>query len=33
MFYDPLGQRMIVGAVVLQIIGALVIKKIINVEY
>jgi tight adherence protein B len=33
MFYDPLGQRMIVGALVLQIIGALVIRKIINVEY
>ena len=33
MFYDPLGQRMIVGAIVLQIIGTLIIRKIINVEY
>jgi tight adherence protein B len=33
MFYDPLGQRMIVGALVLQIIGSFVIRKIINVEY
>ena len=33
MFYDPLGQRMIVGALVLEVIGAFVIRKIINVEY
>jgi tight adherence protein B len=33
MFYDPLGQRMIIGAVVMEIIGAFVIRKIINVEY
>jgi tight adherence protein B len=33
MFYDPLGQRMIIGAAVLQVIGALIIRKIINVEY
>lgn len=33
MFYDPLGQRMLVGAVVLQIIGTLIMRKIINVEY
>jgi tight adherence protein B len=33
MFGDPLGIQMIVGAIVLQIIGTLIIKKIINVEY
>jgi tight adherence protein B len=33
MFYDPLGQRMIVGALALEVIGAFVIRKIINVEY
>jgi tight adherence protein B len=33
MFYDPLGQRMLVGAIVLQIIGTLIMRKIINVEY
>ena len=33
MFYDPLGQRMIVGAMGLEVIGAFIIRKIINVEY
>ena len=33
MFYDPLGQRMLVGAIVLQIIGTLIMRKIVNVEY
>jgi tight adherence protein B len=33
MFGDPLGIQMIVGAIVLQIIGTLIIRKIINVEY
>src|SRR3970040_522622 len=33
MFYDPLGQRMLVGALVLQIVGTLIMRKIINVEY
>jgi tight adherence protein B len=33
MFSDPLGIQMIVGAIVLQIIGTLIIRKIINVEY
>jgi tight adherence protein B len=33
MFYDPLGQRMLVGAAVLQVIGTLIMRKIINVEY
>jgi tight adherence protein B len=30
---DPLGQRMIAAAVVLQVVGTLVIRKIVNVEY
>jgi len=33
MFGDPLGQNMLIGAGVLQVIGALIIRKIINVEY
>jgi tight adherence protein B len=33
LFTDPLGIRMIVGAIVLQIVGTLVIRKLINVEY
>ena len=33
MFGDPLGHQMLMGAVVLQIIGALAIRKIVNVEY
>ncbi|MGH9256405.1 MAG: type II secretion system F family protein [Vicinamibacterales bacterium] len=33
MFYDPLGQQMMVVAIVLQIIGTLIMRKIINVEY
>jgi len=33
MFGDPLGQQMLIGAVVLQIIGTLVIRRIVDVEY
>jgi tight adherence protein B len=33
MFGDPLGIQMIAGAIVLQIIGTLIIRKIVNVEY
>ena len=33
MFYTPLGQQMIIAAVVLQVIGTLIMRKIINVEY
>jgi tight adherence protein B len=33
MLYHPLGQQMLMGAVVLQVIGALIMRKIINVEY
>jgi tight adherence protein B len=33
-FYtDPLGIRMLVGAAVMQIIGTLIIRKIVNIEY
>ena len=30
---DPLGIRMLIGAAVLQIVGGIIIKKIVNVEY
>ena len=30
---DPLGIRMIVAAAVMQVIGALIIRKIVNIEY
>jgi tight adherence protein B len=33
MFYDPIGQQMMVAAIVLQIVGTLIMRKIINVEY
>jgi tight adherence protein B len=33
MFGDPLGIQMLVGALVLQIVGALIIRKIVDVEY
>ena len=33
MVEDPLGIRMIVGAVAMQIIGTLLIRKLVNIEY
>jgi tight adherence protein B len=30
---DPLGVQMIIGAIVLQVIGTLVIRKLVNIEY
>jgi len=33
MLNEPFGVQLIVGAVVLQTVGALVIRKIVNVEY
>ena len=33
MLADPLGIQMIVGAIVLQVVGALIIRKIVNIEY
>ncbi len=32
LFEHPLGQRMMMVAVVLQIVGALIIKKIVNIK-
>jgi tight adherence protein B len=33
-FYtDPLGIRMIVGALIMQVIGVFLIKKIVTIEY
>jgi tight adherence protein B len=33
MFGDPLGQQMLIGGFVLQVIGTFIIRKIVNVEY
>ncbi len=30
---DPLGVQMVMAAVVLQIVGVLIIRRIVNVEY
>jgi tight adherence protein B len=30
---DPIGQKMIVGAIVLQVVGTLIIRKLVNIEY
>jgi tight adherence protein B len=32
LFTDPLGRQMLIGAIVLQLLGAIVIKKIINIK-
>ncbi|MCE9547163.1 MAG: secretion protein, partial [Planctomycetia bacterium] len=32
LFTDPLGKKMLLGAVVLQVLGALVIRKIVNIK-
>jgi len=32
LFEDPMGQQMLIGAAILQIIGALVIRKIVNIK-
>jgi tight adherence protein B len=32
LFTDPLGKQMLLGAVVMQILGALVIRKIVNIK-
>lgn len=32
LFEDPMGQQMLIGAVILQILGALVIRKIVNIK-
>ena len=33
MFQDPLGIRMLLAAVVLQVVGALIIRKLVRIEY
>ncbi len=33
LYHDPLGQQMILLAIVLQVTGTLIIRKIINIEY
>jgi tight adherence protein B len=32
LFTDPMGHQMLAGAVVMQILGALVIRKIVNIK-
>jgi tight adherence protein B len=32
LFTDPLGKKMIAGAAVLQVMGAICIKKIVNIK-
>ena len=32
LFTDPMGKKMLAGAVVMQVLGALVIRKIINIK-
>ena len=32
LFTDPMGRQMLAGAVVMQLLGAIVIKKIINIK-
>jgi len=33
MITDPLGVRMLIAAVIMQIVGSLIIRKIVNIEY
>ena len=32
LFTDPMGKKMLAGAVIMQVLGALVIRKIINIK-
>jgi len=32
LFTDPMGRQMLVGAIVMQLLGAIVIKKIISIK-
>ena len=32
LFTDPMGHQMLAGAVIMQIVGALVIRKIVNIK-
>jgi tight adherence protein B len=33
MFHDPLGQKMVITAATLQVVGTLIMRKIINIQY
>jgi Flp pilus assembly protein TadB len=33
LFTDPLGVKMLIGAGILQVVGTLVMRKLINFEY
>jgi tight adherence protein B len=33
MFHDPLGQKMVITGIVLQLVGTLIMRKIINIPY
>ena len=32
LFTDPLGKKMLAGGVIMQVLGALVIRKIVNIK-
>jgi tight adherence protein B len=32
LFTDPMGKKMLIGAVILQVLGALVIRKIVDIK-
>jgi len=32
LFTDPMGKKMLAGAILLQVLGALVIRKIVNIN-
>ena len=32
LFTDPMGKQMLAGAIIMQVIGALVIRKIVNIQ-
>ena len=32
LFTDPMGHQMLAGAIVMQVVGALVIRKIVNIK-
>ena len=32
LFNDPMGKKLLIGAIVLQVLGALVIRKIVDIK-
>jgi tight adherence protein B len=32
LFTDPMGKKLLIGAIILQVLGALVIRKIVNIK-